>query len=115
MVSRGDVLCFLSTISVVVMVLVRGIENPRCADVNAKGYRVAVAFYGLSRSLHTTLPSFEKRVFGVLDRHQIAFDVFWSGVDSSEITNQRSGEIHQPLNSTEFSLIRPCVFSVLSQ
>jgi hypothetical protein len=112
---RAKVWFIYGAISLVLAVLVRCTEYPRCSDANSKGYRVAVAFYGLSRSLHTTLPSFEKRVFGVLDRHRIAYDVFWSGMDTSQITNQRSGEIHQPLNSTEFSLIRPCVFNVVSQ
>jgi hypothetical protein len=95
--------------------LVLGIENPRCADENAKGYRVAVAFYGLSRSLHVTLPSIERHVFEVLDRHKIAYDVFWSSLDLSQISNDRSGEKDLTLNSTEFSIIRPCVFSIVSQ
>jgi hypothetical protein len=51
----------------------------------------------------------------VLDKDDIAFDVFWSSLDSGHITNRRSGENGIPINSTEFALIRPCVFSVISQ
>jgi hypothetical protein len=99
----------------VLVLFVLGIENPRCADESAKGYRVAIAFYGLSRSLHATLPSIERHVFDVLDKHGIAYDVFWSGMDIKQINNERSGEKHLTLNSTEFSLMRPCVFNVVSQ
>jgi hypothetical protein len=101
------------------MLFVVGIENPRCADEKATGYRVALAFHGLSRSSRNTLPSFEKHVptlvFGALDNQSIAYDVVWSGMDSGQINNERSGERHIVLDSTEFSLIRPCVFTVMSQ
>lgn len=103
------------SLSLALMLFVVGIENPRCADEKATGHRVALAFYGLSRSLRKTLPSFEKHVFGVLDNQSIAYDVFWSGMDSGQINNERSGERHIVLDSTEFSLIRPCVFTVMSQ
>lgn len=90
------------------------INNPRCSELISK-HRVAVAFYGLSRSLKTTLPSFEKHVFAVLDKEGIAYDVFWSGLDSGRINNVRSGETDIKLETTDFVLMRPCVFSVVSQ
>jgi hypothetical protein len=107
--------CFLCILHLALALLVLCIEHPRCADEEAKGPRVAVAFYGLSRSLNFTLPSIEKYVFEVLDRHGIAYDVFWSGMDTSYINNKRSNEMHMKLDTTEFMMMRPCVLNIVSQ
>jgi hypothetical protein len=107
--------CFLSILNVALVLLGHCIEHPRCADEEARGPRVAIAFYGLSRSLYFTLPSFERYVFGVLDKQGIAYDVFWSGMEASYINNKRSHEMHMKLDTTEFSMMRPCVITIVSQ
>jgi hypothetical protein len=106
---------WLAVYIVLELLVVFGIEVPRCADEGSKGYRVAVAFYGLSRSLHVTLPSIERHVFEVLDKNGIVYDVFWSGLDAGHINNKRSGERNLTLDSTEFAQKRPCVLNVASQ
>lgn len=92
------------------------IESPRCSKlVSTTKHRVAIAFYGLSRSLKNTLPSFEQHVFKVLDNSSISYDVFWSGVHASFVNNKRSGEEGLQIDSCDFSLMRPCVLSLTSQ
>ena len=95
-------------------VICGSILAPRCAIENKKlpqkQPRVAIVFYGLSRSLASTLSSIEKHVFKVLDKNNIIYDVFWSTLNASEITNERSHENHLPLNASDYLLMRPCVF-----
>lgn len=92
-----------------------GIENPRCSHEPVPKWRVAIGFFGLSRSLKNTLPTIERHVFEVLERSNISFDVFWSTLDADHITNKRSGENNVSLDSTDFLLMRPCVLSIVSQ
>lgn len=90
------------------------IDNPRCSELSTTR-QIAVGFYGLSRSLKTTLSSFEKHLFAVLDRAGVAYDVYWSCLDSGKIRNVRSGVNDVKLDTTEFVLMRPCLLSVVSQ
>ena len=76
------------------------IATPRCSNLNTTEHRIAIAFYGLSRNLKTTLPSIERHVFEVLDNNSIVYDVFWSSLDAAHVTNKRSGEKNLKLDES---------------
>ena len=76
-----------------------------------KGPRVAIGFYGLSRSMEVTLPSIEKHVFNVLDRQHIAYDVFSHTLSTNTIDNQRSQE-HGGLDKFDVRHLRPCYAAI---
>jgi len=79
-----------------------------------KGPRVAIGFYGLSRSVGLTFPSIEKHVFNVLDRQNIAYDVFSHTLSANTIDNQQSEE-EGALDKFDVRLLRPCYVSMLYQ
>lgn len=91
---------------------------PRCIAKSDKRNgnitKVAIGFYGVTRSLVTTLPSIEKHVFDVLNRENISFDVFTDTLSANRINNVRSGE-HGVMDKFEVSLLRPCYASMTSQ
>ena len=76
------------------------IANRRCSDLNSTEHRIAIAFYGLSRNLKSTLPTIERHVFEVLDNNSIVYDVFWSSLDAAHVTNKRSGEKNLKLDES---------------
>jgi len=76
--------------------------------------KVAIGFYGMSRSLTYTLPSIEKHVFQVLGRGDIPFDVFTDTLSLNDFENARSHEKGY-LDKFEASLLRPCYASITSQ
>ena len=75
--------------------------------------RVAIGFYGLSRNLRLTLPSFQKHVFDVLDQHNIVYDVFWSTVTAPVLVSNRSNEWSIEMDEYDVRLMRPCVTTLL--
>lgn len=75
--------------------------------------RVAIGFYGLSRNLRLTLPTFKKHVFEVLDRHHIAFDVFWATVTAPVLESNRSNEWNLDMDEYDVRRMRPCVTTLL--
>lgn len=89
-------------------------ERKLCAPVNRKSYkRVAILFYGVSKNLKLTLPSFHKHVFGVLHKQSIMFDVFWSVLDLKGVSNFHSGERNVTSdNDHDVAMLQPCVHQV---
>eukprot|EP00904_Undaria_pinnatifida_P011647 jgi/Undpi1/7612/HiC_scaffold_23.g10085.m1 len=55
--------------------------------------KVAVCFFGLTRSLRWTLPSIEKRLLGVLRDSGMKVEVFLHTYDLLEVNNERAGEV----------------------
>ena len=88
-----------------------------CAKLNNRRgeplARIAIGFYGLSRNLRLTLPSFKKHVFDVFDRHDIAYDVFWSAVTAPILVSNRSNEWHIEVDEYDVRLMRPCIASLI--
>lgn len=85
----------------------------RC-DVNAdrSNIRVAIGFFGMSRCLSHTYPTIVRHVFDVLDRNNLAYDVFWSTVNQQY---QRNHSYHVRTELSDVELMRPCIFSQLEQ
>ena len=77
--------------------------------------KIAIGFYGLSRSLSTTLGTIQRHIFDVLDANNITYDIFWSTLAVNKLTNSRSFEGGLTLNSTDYTLVNPTAFHIVSQ
>jgi hypothetical protein len=77
--------------------------------------RVAIVFFGISRALKWTLPTFERHLFDVLDAARIEYDVFWSSMVAPTINNPRSNERIIALDEYDVRLMRPCRFMLIDQ
>ena len=77
--------------------------------------RVALAFYGLTRSLHHTLDSIHRNVFDPIRAAGHTFDVYVHTYSLTELTNERSHEVGVTLNATEYKLLEPYAYKVDSQ
>ena len=77
--------------------------------------KIAIGFYGLSRSLSTTLGTIQRHIFDILDAYDITYDIFWSTLAVNKLTNTRSFEGGITLNSTDYTLINPTAFHIVSQ
>lgn len=72
-------------------------SRDRCG--NAGGYgtprrRIALAFWGVNRSLKFTLASIRRRIFEPLERACVDYEVFLAAHDIDEVHNPRGGEYH---------------------
>ena len=70
-------------------------------------YKIAICFFGLTRSLKHTYPSIEKNIFKVLKQHNIEYDVFLHTYDLTSISNKRSGEFSCQLDTDEWKMLKP--------
>jgi hypothetical protein len=80
-----------------------------------KQYKIAICFFGLTRSLKHTYPSIEKNIFKVLKQHNIGYDVFLHTYDLKIITSQRSGETSCNLDTDEWRLLKPKSHKITNQ
>lgn len=70
--------------------------------------RVAICFFGLTRSLQYTLPSIQKYLFEPLKNHGIKYDTYLHTYKIKEpYTNPRAGENHIILDADEYKLLEP--------
>lgn len=89
----------------------------RCAEEqHASKAHVAVGFYGATRNLSNVLHTFENHVFKVLERENVAYDVFSStmGTSSAAATRGLKRSLG-PLDPFDVQLLQPCHFSILDQ
>lgn len=77
--------------------------------------KVALAFFGLTRSLKFTIDSIRQNVLAPLDEAAIEYDIYLHSYDLESITNSRSAEIGQSLNTTEWKLLDPDFVSITDQ
>jgi hypothetical protein len=68
--------------------------------------RVALAFYGLTRSLKYTVDSIKLNVMDQLANAGYEYDVYLHTYDLKSLSNMRSGETGE-LNTTEWTLLSP--------
>ena len=79
---------------------------PHSARPHSAPLKVAVCFYGLTRSLKYTVPLIHKNVFGPLRRHGVAYSAFLHTFTlSSAFTNPRSKEFNVTLDADEWRLL----------
>lgn len=78
--------------------------------------RIALGFWGLTRSLKYTVASIEQHILHVLKRANIDYTIFLHTYSfSSEYTNTRTGEIGIQLDFTEYTLLHPDFVQVDNQ
>lgn len=68
--------------------------------------RIALAFYGLTRSLKYTIDSIQLNVMDQLKQAGYEYDVYLHTYDLKSLSNIRSGEAGE-LNTTEWKLLAP--------
>lgn len=70
--------------------------------------RVAICFFGLTRSLRKyTFKSIKKNIFQPLRKNNYEYDVFLHTYNLKQINNPRSREINIELDPVEYKLLRP--------
>ena len=73
-----------------------------------KKVRVALCFFGLTRSLKFTLPSIEKFIFGPLKANNIKYDTYLHTYKmKTPYTNPRAGENRIMLDTDEYKMLKP--------
>jgi len=79
-----------------------------CYHNYIKKVRVAMCFFGLTRSLEITLPSIKKYLFEPLINHGIKYDTFLHTYKmKTPYSNPRAGEKNIILDSNEYKLLEP--------
>jgi hypothetical protein len=86
-------------------------ENRICTRILIQGLniKIAIIYYGLSRSLSKTIHSIRKNLFNVLDRNNIQYDIYihtykingtykniWSGEETNNYNNENINELLNP-------------------
>ena len=69
--------------------------------------RVALCFFGLTRSLSVTRASLRRHVLDVLTSHGWAYDIFLHTYVKHTLTNPRSNEANVDLDTNEWRYLRP--------
>lgn len=81
--------------------------------------RVALAFFGVNRSLRRTIRSIRERIFSPLDALCVEYEVFVATYDTGEAHNPRAGEYRVDLRATGWrellEVLRPVDYSVMDQ
>jgi hypothetical protein len=81
---------------------------------NSKSKHVALAFYGLTRSLRYTIESIRSNIFAPLTESGYTYDVYLHTYDLERLVNQRSKESGF-LNTTEWTLLNPDFHRITDQ
>ena len=91
-------------------------SRPRCANKNISP-RIAVGFFGISRSLEFVMPTLQRHLFDVLDRSHITYDVLTSTNAATETVNTRAGQggVTGGIDQFDVSNLEPCLISLSDQ
>jgi hypothetical protein len=71
--------------------------------------RIAIGFFGMSRSLNYTYPSINRHIFQILQQANISYDIFWS------VTISPSRQHPQEDDQHDLQLMKPCRYSLIDQ
>ena len=77
--------------------------------------KVAICFFGLTRSLKKTIHSIESNIFQILINHNIEYDIYLHTYDITLLTNSRSNEYNCKLDTDEWKLLKPNYYSITNQ
>ena len=73
--------------------------------------KIAILFWGLTRSLKYTIKSIKINVFNVLRENNIDFDIYLHTYKVEKpFSNKRTGERNIKLNFNEYKLLQPDFF-----
>ena len=78
-------------------------------------HKVAICFFGLTRSLNYTMPSIKTNILKVLQDNNIAYDIYLHTYDLTHISNKRSEEQNCPLDTEEWKLLNPIAHKITNQ
>lgn len=76
--------------------------------------KIAICFFGLSRSLKYTISSINKNLFDVLKKQNHEYIVFLHTYNLNKLVNTRTGE-NDILNVDEYKLLSPDYFEITDQ
>ena len=91
---------------------------PHLVDTNQKNSspKIALAFWGLTRSLKYTIKSIKKNILNIFKEANIEYDIFIHTYDIlNKYTNNRSGEKNIKLDCSEYKLLNPTKFQIQNQ
>lgn len=69
--------------------------------------KIALAFFGLTRSLSHTIPSIRKNILNILIKNGIEYDIFLHTYQLKQYQNQRTNENVSIVNNEEYKLLSP--------
>ena len=69
--------------------------------------KVALCFFGITRSLKFTIQSIEKRIFNVLDKNNIDYDIYLHTYNHNNYENSRTKEKFNDVDNEEYKLLNP--------
>lgn len=73
--------------------------------------KIALGFFGITRSLKFTMPSIRKNILQVLEKHNIQYDIYIHTFFLHEYSNIRTGESDSThIDNSEFQLLSPNYF-----
>ena len=69
--------------------------------------KIALAFWGITRSLKFTIDSIKEKIFKALRKNNIEFNVFIHTYKLNNYVNMRTGEKNKNVNNDEYKLLTP--------
>jgi hypothetical protein len=76
--------------------------------------KIAICFFGLTRSLKYTISSINKNLFNVLKNENYEYTIFLHTYNLTKLVNKRTGE-NDILNVDEYKLLSPDYFEITDQ
>ena len=92
-------------IIIVIILIIAVTSKQRNHFTNKKPKKVAVCFFGLTRSLNYTLDSIKENIFTPLEKSNIKYDIILHTYNLDFIKSKRSGE-NQKLNTQEWKKLK---------
>ena len=77
--------------------------------------KVCICFFGLTRSLNYTYDSIKKNLLDILEQNNIEYDIYLHTYNLKVLTNPRSEEYNEKLDTNEFKLLNPKEFIIDNQ
>lgn len=69
--------------------------------------KIAIAFYGITRSLKYTINSIEESFFNVFKENNIDYDIYIHTYSLNTYENKRTNEIQNDVDNDEYKLLKP--------
>uniref|UniRef100_A0A6C0KV37 Glycosyltransferase n=1 Tax=viral metagenome TaxID=1070528 RepID=A0A6C0KV37_9ZZZZ len=74
--------------------------------------KIALAFFGLTRSLSYTMPSIHKNILEIFKKNDIKYDIFLHTYRVDYYENKRSREKVSHINNDEYKILAPIYFQI---
>ena len=90
-------------------------EKREKRDKNEKKIKIALLFFGITRSLKYTIGSIKTNIFNVFEENDVIYDIFMHTYSLDNYVNTRTGEISNDIDNNEYKLLNPDYIQVDSQ